>query len=825
MKKAIKGMLLILICISYVAVGLLVAFMVSKSGVYPAGSKAMGYVYKGDVLYGQLKTGNLYPLFDTDWYNGVELLRYWAPLPIYILALCQALVGGNYFQGYLVFIVIIYVLCALTWFAIGLRHKRPWMGTFIGFVWFFMPNNLYTLFVEGDLSRGLIIGILPLLLAAVHDYLLEDKWKSLIAVIICMALMTLCNFEFAVMILLAQLVFLIVYRLLNRQRLKCFNALFVMLLGMMLTGVWTFAYLRGAGLNTGNSEQMKRYFQKIWVSLNPGARITEGHSYMYFGLAAFLLIVFGSIFARRKSIAGFWTALLIFLCTGSGMYGFFSMLSDKPVLWMLHFISIALCLGLYSFFMWDSLKKPYVYLFAILLVLDVIPSMSLISGSLKNISPEKRYETMAESTLIGEAKEITKQRLALLDLGTLETEGAYLVSRTEDGVMGVYGDGWNYAATSVNVSRLDEALEKGCYLYLFDRSIEFGSDTVLIRVSQAYGGSDDVEKMDAAALRLDYELVDSNADYRLYHREVSGNFGLRSKYSAIGIGTSASLMALYFPSIEETTDTNLNHYSYEELSGYKTIYLAGFSCDDREAAENMILKLTRDGVKVVILADGIPNDRKSGLQTFAGVTCQSITFSNGYPQLDTIDGILHPDLFPDGYTNWKTVYMNGLDDVWGTTLDMDQKLDFIGTKDNDNLVFIGLNLTYHYALTQDQKIGDLLSKALFIDTDALPEREIVSLDIAYGKNEITVESSKDDVNTTVAYYDAYKGSQEIYSKNNLTYVKAGTTIIKITYPYMYEGLAVSGAGLVITVIFLVLTGIHTRKKQANVSDCHLDIEK
>ena len=156
---------------------------------------------------------------------------------------------------------------------------------------------------------------------------------------------------------------------------------------------------------------------------------------------------------------------------------------------------------------------------------------------------------------------------------------------------------------------------------------------------------------------------------------------------------------------------------------------------------------------------------------------------------------------------------------------MDQKLDFIGTKDNDNLVFIGLNLTYHYALTQDQKIGDLLSKALFIDADALPEREIVSLDIAYGKNEITVESSKDDVNTTVAYYDAYKGSQEIYSKNNLTYVKAGTTIIKITYPYMYEGLAVSGAGLVITVIFLVLTGIHTRKKQANASDCHLDIEK
>lgn len=812
MKKAVKGMTYILICIAYIAVGLLAAFMISKSGAYPAGSKAMGYVYKGDVLYGQLKTGNFYPLFDTGWYNGTELLRYWAPLPIYILALCQALMGGNYFLGYLLFIVILYVLCALSWFVIGIRHKRPWMGAFIGVVWFFMPNNLYTLFVEGELSRALVIWLLPLLVSAVHDYLLNNKWNSLIAIIVCMALMTLCNFEFAVMIILAHVLFLIVYRLLNRQRMKIFNTFFAMLLGLMLTGIWSFAYLSGAGLNTGNSEQMKKYFQKIWVTLNPVLRITEGRSSIYFGLAAFLLIVFGCIFARRKSIAGFWTALLILLCTVPGMYGFFSKLSDKPVLWMLHFISIALCLGLYSFFIWDSLKKSYVYLFAFLLVLDTIPSMTLISGNLKNVAPEKRYETMAESTLIGEAKEITEQRLALLDLGTLESEGAYLVSRSEDGVKGVYGDGWNYAATEVNVSRMDEALEKGCYLYLFDRSIELGSDTVLIRVSQAYGGNDDIEKMDAAAARLDYELIDSNADYRLYHKDVNGSFGVCSKYSAIGIGTSASLMALYFPSIEETTDTNLNHYSYEKLSEYKTIYLAGFTCDDRETAENMILKLTRAGVKVVVLADGIPIDGESRLQTFAGVTCQSITFSNGYPQLDTIDGILHPDLFPDGYTNWKTVYMNGLDDVWGTTLDMDQKLDFIGTKDNDNFVFIGLNLTYHYALTQDQKIGELLSKALFIDGGDLPEREIIPIDIAYGKNEIRVESPADNVNITLAYYDTYKGSQKIYSKNNLTYVKSGTTIIKITYPCLYQGIAVSALTLVLTIVFLILTRRRADKK-------------
>ena len=53
------------------------------------------------------------------------------------------------------------------------------------------------------------------------------------------------------------------------------------------------------------------------------------------------------------------------------------------------------------------MKKPFVLLLGFLLVLDMLPSLSLVHGGLKFTAPEKRYEAMEDSTLIGKAKEIT----------------------------------------------------------------------------------------------------------------------------------------------------------------------------------------------------------------------------------------------------------------------------------------------------------------------------------------------------------------------------------------------------------------------------------
>ena len=74
------------------------------------------------------------------------------------------------------------------------------------------------------------------------------------------------------------------------------------------------------------------------------------------------------------------------------------------------------------------------------------------------------------------------------------------------------------------------------------------------------------------------------------------------------------------------------------------------------------------------------------------------------------------------------------------------------------------------------------------------------------------------MNTTIAYCDNYSASQEIYSKNNLTYVNKGKTVIKINYPFCLEGTIISVSALVITAVFLILT------KRKHVKGCvFLDI--
>lgn len=245
MKKAGKIIAYMAIIAGYAAVSFLIMYLVSKSGVYPSGSDTMCHIYKGSVLYQQIKQGNWYPLFDPMWYNGVEMMRYWAPLPVYFLAMCQAFAGGDCFGGYLIFLGLVSFFGAVVWFFIGCRHKRPCMGAVIGLLWFFMPNNLLAIFVEGNLPRALCMVVLPLFVANVHDYLLDGRWKSLPA-----DYHLLCVYDF------------VPYRIcrndrtgaacisgylpdLYRQRRRIFEVLFAVILGFALTGILDVCFTAG----------------------------------------------------------------------------------------------------------------------------------------------------------------------------------------------------------------------------------------------------------------------------------------------------------------------------------------------------------------------------------------------------------------------------------------------------------------------------------------------------------------------------------------------------------------------------------------------------
>ena len=202
-------------------------------------------------------------------------------------------------------------------------------------------------------------------------------------------------------------------------------------------------------------------------------------------------------------------------------------------------------------------------------------------------------------------------------------------------------------------------------------------------------------------------------------------------------------------------------------------------------------------MKVVIYSDGIPQEKKTQSQEFLGVTCSDIVFKNGYPDMDTKLGVLYPDLFPKGYATWQTVYVTGLDNTWGSVMDNGIKLDFYGTVKNDNIIVCGLNLAYYYGVSADKSVGRLLSDMMDITSAQLPERTNIELIVEHDVNGITITSDY----------------EWLGKKNNLTYVRAGVTKITFKVPYLWQGLCVSVAGLILSVAWVVVLARFNKKHQ------------
>lgn len=800
-KKTGREVANVLIPILYGLMAIGVALLVCGSGQYPFGSATMTHIYRGNLFYNAIQNGSIFPLYDPMWYNGVEVLRYCGPLPYYFLALCQILVGGDPIDAYLMFVGLVFFLGACFWFFIGKKKKRVFLGGFIGALWFFMPHNLFVLFFEGNLPRAFCMIILPIFVSCVYDYVLQADWKKLIGIIFSYAGIALCDLEYAIMAAIGFVIFMLIYGIIYHQWKKSLNVLSALVLGILVTGLWTIPSLI-ATAGTSNVETMYRYFQSIFKTLNPIERYLSINKYYYFGLAAFLLSIFGIIFSKKKSMPGFWTSIIILCCTTASMYSIMIIVPGREYLLMCQYISLALCFILYGFLLWDTLRKPIQIILCILLVLDVVPSLNLVYGTMSGVSVTERFNEQDETTLILSAKEVSQQRVALMDESVLEAMGAYLVSGYENGKAATFGSEWTTATTASNIKQLNRALTSGFYPYMFDRCMELGNDTVLVKLSQINVHEAPVEMLDEAAKEAGYELAGSNEFYRLYDMNIEGNWGTVTSYPAIGIGTGAPAISLCYPAVQEVSSTNLNDYTFEELSKYELIYLAGFTYDDRQSAEEMILRLSEAGVRIVILADGIPEDRVSHTSEFLGITCNDITFSNGYPLLDTKIGVLDCDFFPQGFEKWETVYVNGLDTIWGTVREENLDLPFYGTVKNDNIIVLGLNLTYFYSMTRDEGVGELLSDITEFAQGRLPEREIVPITVEYGNNSLIITSEMDKVNTSLAYHEMFNSAQGISQENNLLYVNAGTTYIDMDYPYFKPGLAVMIMGSVLTIVFL-----------------------
>lgn len=822
MKSKIPGLLSILITIaSLFGISFLLWELIVTNGLYPSGQDAYYHIFRGDMLYKSIVKDDYYPLYNSMWYNGIQPLRYIAPLSAALLALCEMYSGGQVYIAYIYYCILLFVLGQIIWTVIGFKKKRPVTGSVFGIIWYFLPVNIYVLFSQGNLAMALCVFLVPAFLLAVSEYLDSNRFRDLVAIMLFSCLMILSHTGMALLHFLLVCIYMLLQRFYfkNRRRMtKVFVSFFI---SFLVCGIYTVPMLIG-GYDFEKLDKAGNFFQNLFITLNPVYRIDTPEA-AYFGLSLIIIAVLGIMVSNRKSAPMFICAVLTVLLTSTTAYLMIRIIPEAEMLWMLMLLPGGACFVLLGTIYWEKLRKWILIVFILLIAGDCIPSLYWIYGYGNGRQPGQRIVELSEKTLIKEAKELTSQRAAFIDLGELSGEGVFALSYGPDGVQEVFGQKYETAVTSDNTRRLNMALNDEYYDYLFDRCITLGADTVIIDKEQVPYGEKSLVKLDKAAERCNYDFLYENSRYMLYHLAgIDSYYGTKTRYDAIGIGYSAYSLSLAFPNIKETSDEYLDHYSYEELSGYKTVYLSGFYYDDRIAAENLVKKLSENGVRIVILADGMPEDRDTRTKTFLGVTCNLIQFENGYPILYTQDfGEMDCDLFPRGYSKWITYYLNGLKDVKGTIYDNNIELAFFGSGINENVCYIGLNIPFYYYITRDSHAEKIMQWVMGMEPAKLPEKEIYPIEISSFLNGMMINSPVDGLNSAVAYQDIFRSDRTIREDNNLMVVDSGNTIIRFVYPYLLESLIVAGIGALLCMIFLVYclsSEIRDREKRVHKSE-------
>ena len=824
----------VVFCVSILinlAIAVLVVWVIKRNVLLFKGSDSMYHVYRGSWIFNEANTGNLWPLYNPVWYNGVELMRYWTPAAAYLMAFSHWIATfipqfadtGYAFGGFAVYCGFIYFIGAVSWAVVGLRKKRALFGVFLGILWFFMPASIHVLIGEGNLPRSLIMSVFPLLFMFVNEYLKKGEKKDFIGTAVMFCFMCCCHVGYTGMVAIACLIYLVIYRLccfvgstrLEKGRHKDLDLIIAIISGFLLSGIFLYPAINGGLMsNSGHTDQTARnFFQSLLSTLNPVEKIRIGHEHNYFGLASFLLAVFGLFGAKRRARPGFITAVIIVLLTSNTASPIIRSLPGGQLMWMLRFLQIAAGMILFSMLEWDSLKKPLLVGVSLVLVLDCFTLCTVMSKTDGIERMEDYFTQLEDTTLIDEAKESTHNRIALMDSGRALVNGVYYLTDYNGSVPQFFGQGWEAASASRQIAQINEAYEYGYYYFMFDRLLEMGNDTVLIKKDAPVKTPYNEDEADTAAAAVGYEKIKDEGLYAVFSlKGIDGKYGTISKYKGLAIGDGAYYITMMFPSIEEAPDKYIDDYTVEELSKYPIIYLDGFKYHNVDKAEDIIRQVSKNGSKVYILADGIPSNSKSHTNRFLGVECQSIEFDNGYPTLNTKKlGTFEVALFPDEYRQWKTVYMNGLTEIEGWSEVLGETLPFYGKGENENITFVGYNLTYYFSITKDRNIGALLSGIVQTSTTELPERKTVPIDITYTPGKISVSSPEDNVNTNLTVHDIFSGNYT--ERNRLIYVNKGTTEISMHYPYPVQSILMSVLGIAVIAVTSVFIKPRGRKKE------------
>jgi 6-pyruvoyl tetrahydropterin synthase-like protein len=784
------------IIIILIAAGILITYITSR-GSFPWGSDTWGHLFKAHLLYEEFMKGNIYPLYTELWYNGIQPFRYWAPLPYYILMFFEVIAKGNTILAYNLFITVSFIAGALGWILWGVKTGRNNLALALALLWFFMPDNARVLFSEGNIPRVVVSNIFPFLLLYCWEYVEKHKKQSFVMISLCMLLITLSHAMIAAMVAITITIFLIIYGILERKKRLSIEAIFAVIIGITLSAVWLYPALKG-GIFSLDSEAVGNVMESLTFpisqSLNPYIRLSNSEIY-YFGLSIFIISALGIMFGEKKSKAGFIVTIVILLGTTKALLFLFQKIPMSQLFWMMRFTPLAYGVFFVGLFMWKKIRKVIVLAMIILLIADCWISVKVLC---MDVPPPINL-----SNAISPAIDIASQRIAVLDNSEFGSFPSYdLAYNDKDkAISQVYGWAWQGAKTSENIVWINTALEKGWYTFLFDRCLELGADTIVVKKDKITNKYD----FFARALEVGYMEGDETPLSYILKYPVNSLFGTKVTYTGMCIGKYAANLSYMFPNMEVGSSEYLDSYSMEELAEYKVLFLSGFKYKDKVKAEKIVKEISQRGTKVIIDMTGTERELGSSRSEFLNVRSQLVLIKDAFPKLEYDSQKLILSEIPDDYKNWSTIYLENLDNSLGKIEFENQYMDFLGSKGNENITFIGLNIPFYSLLTKDQRTIAILEDIMGMKAGEKPLRSIVKVNMKEKGNVISIYAKEQGTITGIANLDAFdiaKGS--ISEIHNLVKVESSNVEIRITYPYLKGGLAISTIGIIMMGAFLII---------------------
>lgn len=780
----------------------------------PSGTDIWGHVYKAHYMYENLLRGNLFPLYDPNWYNGIETFRYWGPVSYYLYCIPLAVTGGQVILSYRLFLTLVVLLGGIPWVILGIRSGKRLAGTIIGIMWFMFPETLNVLLLQGNVPQITTIMITPYLILFLWLFLHEKRDFAAVGLTLTMSVMTVTHLMITGITGLSVFIFLLIDSLFNRDYKRKIFALLFMVCGILLMSAWVIPALSGGMIGSSDSGQSAAsiYVTNLAISLNPAHRFLNGWSNFYIGLSFILLSVFGILASNRSNKAGFIYMLLVMVMTSSSASAFITKLPLSGLFWMERFTPVAYALFLLSFLEWDSIKKRFGAAFLALLLIDSAPFVAINGFSF-------RYDS-AMTRDIDNLAVRTENRASLLDLSSCGPYASYAIPAAHKNYS--FGWAWQGAATMDNIMLINEALENERFFYVFDRSLELGDDTILLlrRYVPSYAVDSMLEAASSCGYRLEEEL-ETGYLFRLENPSIpDGMFGTVTTYPCISIGKYAPEMTTMYPAFRIGESNYIDEYSMSELCNYSCIFLSGFEYHDKETAEQLLEDLGSSGVRIVIDAAHLPTDPTTNEEYFFGVTASRIEFTNHFPALYYDDSTYHADDFNREYSSFLTSYISDIDNPSGRFYLGENELIFMGTTDrSSNIIFVGLNLMFHAIDMNDRTILDLYDGLLGIPHNSLPARAVVPVSYSFDSKSITIISEYDGVNTTLAWAECFDvdNCDGITRDFNLLTVNSGTTTIRLSYPMQTMGTAMGATGIVLTGFTYALFILLTRRRKKDCS--------